>query len=508
MSKYGKTKSEILKLIKERKDTLSTISLELGLAPSTVSKHLNELQGLGAIRLVESEYAKKWKHYELNTGFEGEFPETIAAKINYSRGSKSKYAFAGFLIIAAIAGLLALSGSFHSASANVPIAITDPPYLPAGTSAVMLNYSSITINYTSGGANRTITLNTTGMLDALSLVNVSRIIATANIKSGSKINGVSINISSGSISIGNSTYALAIPVKRFYTKVVGNGTVNSSTSILLDLSSVVVPYFSNYSNGTESFAFMPKLSGFLGYANRTWISENNTNDSKKAFSDNESMPLDKFAGKAALFFSESGVKVANASIVQNGGNENVSISLINTGNNIAEVEGVAMLSCFSMHDYAIAPGKSFNHNVNATAYNGTSGTLTINISKLYHNWNSKPISINVTNMPKRVVITGNPYAIAKMPQATRLIPMLGVSFAVLKNGSLGSSLWEMPKMAGNIGYGMGPGSNVTLRYSAANGSIQEQAIDSIVLSGDYRIIVITSNGIAVYDSDGNGTKCG
>jgi hypothetical protein len=86
--------------------------------------------------------------------------------------------------------------------------------------------------------------------------------------------------------------------------------------------------------------------------------------------------------------------------------------------------------------------------------------------------------------------------------------MLGVSFAVLKNGSLGSSLWEMPKMAGNIGYGMGPGSNVTLRYSAANGSIQEQAIDSIVLSGDYRIIVITSNGIAVYDSDGNGTKCG
>ena len=61
MSKYGKTKSEILKLIKERKDTLSTISLELGLAPSTVSKHLNELQGLGAIRLVESEYAKQFE---------------------------------------------------------------------------------------------------------------------------------------------------------------------------------------------------------------------------------------------------------------------------------------------------------------------------------------------------------------------------------------------------------------------------------------------------------------
>lgn len=64
MSKYGKTKSDVLKLISENKDTLSIISSELGLAPSTVSKHLNELQDLGAIRLVKSEYAKKWKHYE------------------------------------------------------------------------------------------------------------------------------------------------------------------------------------------------------------------------------------------------------------------------------------------------------------------------------------------------------------------------------------------------------------------------------------------------------------
>lgn len=68
MSKYGKTKSDVLKLISENKDTLSIISSELGLAPSTVSKHLNELQDLGAIRLVKSEYAKKWKPTNLFIG--------------------------------------------------------------------------------------------------------------------------------------------------------------------------------------------------------------------------------------------------------------------------------------------------------------------------------------------------------------------------------------------------------------------------------------------------------
>ena len=509
MSKYGKTKSEILKLIKERKDTLSTISSELGLAPSTVSKHLNELQGLGAIRLVESEYAKKWKHYELNTGFEGGFPETIAAKINYSRGSKSKYAFAGFLVIAAIAGLLALSISFNTASANVPIAITDPPYLPAGTSAVLLNYSSITINYTYGGIVKTITLNSSGTLDALNLVNVSRIIATVYIKSGSKINGVSINISSGSISIGNSTYVLVIPVRRFYTKVLGNGTVNSSTSILLDLSSVVVPYFSNYSDAAESFAFMPKLSGVLGYANRQQMQTSINANSKKAFQDNESMPLGEFGRNAEFLFNPSSLKVENASISANSGNEELSISLINTGNNNVTVEGAAVLSCFLMPNRPTAQRTKLNHNnSNATTYNETSGALIINISRLYRNWNSKPIQINVTHTPRTVMITGNPYAIARMRLLQSPLPILGVSFGVLRNGSLSSLLWGMPEMDGESGYTMSPGSAAELRYLALNGSIQKQALDSIVKSGYYRIIILTSNGIAVYERNENGTSCG
>ena len=186
---------------------------------------------------------------------------------------------------------------------------------------------------------------------------------------GSKINGVSINISSGSITIGNSTYALAIPVKRFYTEVLGNGTVNSSTSILLDLSSVVVPYFPNHSNATESFAFMPKLSSVLGYVNKLQMPGNMAGAANKAFEENESMPLDEFGRNAAFLRSISSVKVANASISRSGGNEDLSISLINTGNNIAIVEGVAILSCFFIPDYAISSGMRHGGHGNATTYN-------------------------------------------------------------------------------------------------------------------------------------------
>ena len=509
MSKYRKTKSDVLKLISENKDTLSIISSELGLAPSTVSKHLNELQDLGAIRLVKSEYAKKWKHYELNAGFDGTFPETIAAKINYNRSAKSKYALAGLLIIAAIAGLLAILSLSPNPQNQVPIAITDPPYLPVETSAVMLNYSSITINYTLGGMNKTIDLNTSGTLNAMDLVNVSKIIATAKIMGGSTIRSVSINISSGSITIDNYTYALTIPVRRFYTTVVGNGTVNSSTLILLDLSSVVVPYFSNYSNGTESFAFMPKLSSVLGYVNRSQASGNVTDYWKRMLLANESMPLKEFGGNVKSLFNESNIKVANASINLNGSKNGLSISLINMGNNTTTIDGVAVLSCVFMPNGIITPNiKNAIAQGNAIVYNGSNATLTINISKLYMHWNSKPISINITKNTHRVVITGHPYAMAQMQQMNRQMPMLGISFSVLKNGSISPVLWGKPKTASNIGYNLGPKSTVELNYAATNSSMQTRMLDSISGSGDYRVIILTSNGIAVYDNGRNGTKCG
>lgn len=74
-----------------------------------------------------------------------------------------------------------------------------------------------------------------------------------------------------------------------------------------------------------------------------------------------------------------------------------------------------------------------------------------------------------------------------------------VKLRSLGNGTIGH---------GEPGYAMGPGSAAELRYLALKGSIQKQALGSIVKSGHYRIIIMTSNGIAVYERNENGTRCG
>src|SRR5271157_5477391 len=66
MSRQGSTKEKILKLISEGSDNLSEISKRLDLAPSTVSKHIHDLESSKAIEQKSNPHVKKWKYYKLN----------------------------------------------------------------------------------------------------------------------------------------------------------------------------------------------------------------------------------------------------------------------------------------------------------------------------------------------------------------------------------------------------------------------------------------------------------
>lgn len=63
MRRIMETKRKILKLLSGRSKTLTEISRELELAPSTVSQHLAELKLKGAILHVENTHVRKWKYY-------------------------------------------------------------------------------------------------------------------------------------------------------------------------------------------------------------------------------------------------------------------------------------------------------------------------------------------------------------------------------------------------------------------------------------------------------------
>lgn len=66
MSESYETKRAILGLISTKPKTLTDISRELDLAPSTISQHLMELRNSGVIEQVVNPYVKKWKYYTMS----------------------------------------------------------------------------------------------------------------------------------------------------------------------------------------------------------------------------------------------------------------------------------------------------------------------------------------------------------------------------------------------------------------------------------------------------------
>lgn len=64
MSRFFKTKKEILRLLSIKAKTLMDISKELELSPSTVCEHLKDLKASGTIEVADS-HSRKWKYYRI-----------------------------------------------------------------------------------------------------------------------------------------------------------------------------------------------------------------------------------------------------------------------------------------------------------------------------------------------------------------------------------------------------------------------------------------------------------
>ena len=64
MGKTLETKNKILKLLKEKKMTVTEISEALGLAKSTVSQHISELIDMGMVELEYNGHFKRIKYYK------------------------------------------------------------------------------------------------------------------------------------------------------------------------------------------------------------------------------------------------------------------------------------------------------------------------------------------------------------------------------------------------------------------------------------------------------------
>lgn len=333
MSKTWDTKKKILKLLSKGQMTLSEVSESLNLAPSTVSKHIEELKRIGAISMVDNPYIKKWKYYRANSQFNVQYVKSGG----FMKNRITQIGMGALIILVALGALFVMYSSNQTGvfgpSGNLAFSLTDPPQVPVGTQSLIITYSSIKAHYVAeGGASGWITGSGSGTVNLLTLINSSQVIGNANVPVNSIINMVSFVVTSASITINGTTSPVIVPNNVITSNVNSNVKTSSNSSLLIDLSPTVVTLFTQ--NSTV-FVMVPSVKAVLLGAHTLKLHVGERAD----LTNNE---------RAELNAAESNISITHASLSSSGGITTFSVTVKNNGNQSVIIRHAMVLGGISV----------------------------------------------------------------------------------------------------------------------------------------------------------------
>ena len=131
------------------------------------------------------------------------------------------------------------SASTRASLSSFAVALTDPPFVPTGTSALFLNYSRVELITNSSPY----FANESGSVNLLSLVNFSKIIATFSLPKNVSVNQIRLFVSSVTIEINGSKYSVFVPSSVLKIPITNISLVNGTIGALIDLRPHVVTTF-------------------------------------------------------------------------------------------------------------------------------------------------------------------------------------------------------------------------------------------------------------------------
>ncbi len=357
MSGIGKTKNDIVKMLTKRQHTLTEISQELGLSPSTVKQHIDELQQMGAITPVENEFIKRWKYYRATPNFE--IGGTYANRFTRFTRINPYYVGSILLIIgmaavaytllynagnAYVSGTTTTGALLGTAAASAPtyslaVRLTDPPTVPEGTNALVMNYSSVALEVSNnGGASGWVNVSGSGSVDPLSLVNVSQLIGSATLSANDIITGVRLEAASSFITIGNASYSVFVPENSIIANI-KPVQLSSNSVILADFSPVIV---SVYSSNATTFLLVPSVKAVVYGANVI-------GGSGSGYGEKDNRTMLTPAQEHLLENASASVLITGESISSIGGNTALSVTVKNMGNRPVTLHQLQISGPISSH---------------------------------------------------------------------------------------------------------------------------------------------------------------
>jgi DNA-binding transcriptional ArsR family regulator len=234
MSKAGDTKRRILEMLKRKSMTMTDISRTLGLAPSTVTQHLQEMENAGAIRLVRS---RKLKYYELN-----EYP---SVKVMQPAANNMKR----IAIPIAVIALIAVFGfAYYASSSSTPYASAQQVYVAPGSNVpsgstvftvsdtptfynitgLFITIENVSIHSSTTGKWYNIPLQTSSF-NLIQLKNISSILSSVKLSNGT-YNELVFHISKVEATVNGTNQSVFLPTNSLRIlgsfNISNNGTTN------------------------------------------------------------------------------------------------------------------------------------------------------------------------------------------------------------------------------------------------------------------------------------------
>ncbi len=227
---------------------------------------------------------------------------------------------AAIVIVAVAAVALFGYASAQSSRTNLAVQLTDPPFVPAGTSALVITYSSVQLHPSSSPAGSGwITSSSGGSVDLMSLQNLSQTVATFALAANTTVNQVRFNVTSATITINGTTYSVLLSNSTIQASVNARASANSTSasSILVDLSPTVVAI---YTANSTVFVMVPSVRAvvvpglgraYLHVGARSSLGQ---------------------PAKAAISFEARQISLSGAALSQNGNTTTLSVTVTDTSN--------------------------------------------------------------------------------------------------------------------------------------------------------------------------------
>ncbi|MDE1833626.1 MAG: hypothetical protein KGH58_04375 [Candidatus Micrarchaeota archaeon] len=130
------------------------------------------------------------------------------------------------------------------AKASIPVMITDPAQVPAGTSALVFGYSNVQLNVTNATGSAWVNATGSGSVDLIAIQNSAQVMAYANVAANSSVSGLKLLVNWVNITVNGTTYDVPVSNPQLTMSITGGTAAGQAAGVLIDYTPTVSPAFS------------------------------------------------------------------------------------------------------------------------------------------------------------------------------------------------------------------------------------------------------------------------